>query len=200
MAHDTIPLTEIGHQQACTLATLLPQTPSKVWASPFVRAQDTAQPYCERVGQSATVLHDLHEFNTIDPDLLQGMTGTERGPVVDAYWAEADPKKRMGVHAETFIEFERRVDGFQAQQLDQLTDSAVVFGHGMWMCMLVWKLLGFTANDGIGMKAFRRFQLGLPVPNGAVYRLAEFAPGHWTASADEAVMRRMMLLAAAVTT
>lgn len=191
MAHHAIPLTELGHAQAQALATLLPSVPSCVWTSPFLRAQDTAAPYCTMAGQSAQALELLHEFEMIDPDLLEGMTGAERRPVADRYWEEADPDRRMGTRAETFREFEGRVEAFRRQWLAQLPDGAVLFGHGMWTALLFWKLLGFQATDSQGMKAFRRFQLGFPMPNGAVYRLTELAPGRWEITADQAAARQI---------
>ena len=191
MPHDIIPLSELGRQHAQVLAKLLPDRPSLILTSEYLRAQHTAQPYCDRVGMAAQTHPLVHEFSTIDPVLLQGMDGEQRRPIADAYWLESDPAKRMGATAETFIEFDQRVAAFQSQ-LHQLPDGSVLFGHGMWIGMLVWKLLGFGARDTIGMKAFRRFQLGLPMPNGAIYRLREAAPGQWFASVDEAAMRTLL--------
>jgi broad specificity phosphatase PhoE len=189
MEHAAIPLTDRGHRQAQVLAALLPPEPAGVWVSPFLRAQETAHPYCMRTGREPATLTLLHEFETIDPDLLQGMTGLERRPIADAYWQQADPDRRMGARAETFREFERRVQTFCDRHLDALPNGAVLFGHGMWIGMLIWKLLGFSAADSRAMSAFRRFQLGLPMPNGAVYSLREVAPGHWKATVDEMALR-----------
>ena len=96
----------------------------------------------------------------------------------------------MGPQGETFDEFEQRVAAF-LQQLDGIPDRAVLFTHGIWISMLVWKLLGFAAQDGPGMRAFRQFQLGLPMPNCAVYRLREVVPGIWRVQADETIMRKL---------
>lgn len=191
MAHDVIPLTELGRQQAQALAGLLPSNPSRIFVSPYLRAQDTAQPYCDRIGLPAQSHALLHEFSTIDPVLLQGMNGGQRHPFVQGYWQESNPDLRMGENAETFVEFERRVRDF-ALELDQLTDGTVIFGHGMWMAMLIWRLLGFSATDSLGMKSFRSFQLGLPMPNGAVYRVQQSACGQWYAQASEVMMRNLM--------
>lgn len=197
MEHDAIPLTDVGRAQAQALAELLPQNPSEVYVSPFVRAQHTAQAYCERVGLRPQVLDVLREFETIDPNLLQGMTGEQRRPIAEAYWSDADPHKRMGARAETFAEFERRVSAFHTSALAELPDRTVLFGHGMWIGLLCWRLVGFSAADGLGMKTFRRFQLGFPMPNGATYRLQEARPNHWTFQADEVTMRHMSALAEA---
>lgn len=194
MAHHAIPLTTVGHAQARTLAKLLPPSPTGIWASPFQRTLDTAAPYCALADQSVQVLDLLHEFEMIDPSLIEGMTGAERRPIAERYWDDADPDRRMGVHAETFREFEHRVETFRAERLSELMDGSVVFGHGMWTALLFWKLLGFRATDTQGMKAFRRFQLGFPMPNGAVYRITELALDRWEIAAEQAVMRHVTAL------
>ena len=42
-----------------------------------------------------------------------------------------------------------------------------------------------------GMRRFRRFQMGLPMPNAAVYVLQELAPGQWRLQADAASMAQL---------
>lgn len=59
--------------------------------------------------------------------------------------------------------------------------------------MLIWKFLGFSAGDSLGMKSFRRFQSGLSMPKCAVYHFREAAPGHWHACVDEAIMRKLIV-------
>ena len=64
-------------------------------------------------------------------------------------------------------------------RLPLLPDGTVCFGHGIWIGMVAWKLLGFGADTSDDMRRFRRFQTGLPLPNGAVYALEELAPAQW---------------------
>ncbi|CAM5792446.1 histidine phosphatase family protein [Ottowia pentelensis] len=195
MEHHAIPLTELGRRQTELLAECLPAKPAMICSSPFLRARQSAEPYCVRTGLADQVIDQLHEFDTIDPELFQGMTGGERRPIMDAYWAEGDPDKRMGPRAETFREFAQRVECFRTGAMLSLPDGAVLFGHGMWIGMLTWQLMGFSAGDSLGMKAFRRFQQGLPMPNAAVYRFTEAAPGRWTFAAEEAIMRAVSTVA-----
>lgn len=195
MEHHAIPLTDVGRNQAELLSLVLPDLPANVLVSPFLRAQDTAAPYCNRHAVKPRTLNLLREFETIDPELLKDMTGNERRPIVDAYWAESSPDKRMGERAETFREFVERVALFKAMELPLLGDRTIVVGHGMWTAMLIWRLLGFSADDSYAMKAFRRFQLGFPMPNGAVYRLTETQPSQWSVTAEESVIRQIVALA-----
>ena len=184
MENRHIPLTDRGHQQATLVAELLPSDPDEVLASPFERAIHTSEPYCRRVGVQPTLVHQLHEFDTIDPALLTGMTGEQRRPIAEAYWAEADPGKRMGPRAETFHEFALRVQWFRETLMPGLPRQVVAFGHGMWTAMMAWQVLGFPIESPAAMKAFRGFQLGLPMPNTAVYHFKEIAPDVWRLEVD----------------
>lgn len=137
------------------------------------------------------VIHSaLNEFSCLDPALIQGMVGAQRRPMADAYWQAADPEQRMGEQADTFHEFEQRVTAFMPE-LDSLPDKTVLFGHGIWFALLTWKLLGFNAREHRGMKAFRRFRSGFPMPNTAVYRLESFVPGQWLVQVDEVTMNKV---------
>ena len=51
----------------------------------------------------------------------------------------------MGDQAETFRAFAGRVTSFLADRLPALPDSTVCFGHGIWIGIAAWQLLGFTA-------------------------------------------------------
>jgi len=194
MEHHAIPLTELGRRQAELLALLLPQEPGDILVSPFERALSTAAPFEARLTRKARIYETLREFETIDPALLEGMTGEQRRPIVEGYWSEADPDRRFGARAETFREFAGRVEAFKVAALPTLSDKTVIFGHGMWMGMLAWYLLGFCAIDKMGMTAFRRFQLGFPMPNGAVYQLQEGASGEWRLQADRSAMHQIAAL------
>jgi len=189
LANPVVPLTSHGELQARAIAPLLPATAGTIWSSPFKRALDTAAPYCVRMGRSALVHDDLREFETVDTVQLSGGPGEERESVVAEYWMKSDPDHRSGSGAETFREFHGRVLRAREQFLPTLEDGAVVFGHGMWMALLFWRLWGFASVDRIGMTLFRRFQLGLPTPNAGVYRLTQITPGQWLVQADETSMR-----------
>ena len=191
MDHDAIPLSPLGEQHAKTLASVLHNEPSAIFCSKYVRARQTSLPYAARVGMSVETHPLLHEFSTIDPVLLGGMYGEQRRPFVEAYWQQPDPHKRMGDAAETFAEFDQRVTSFMSE-MQRIPDGAVLFGQGMWIALLFWKLLGFSSSDTLGMKAFRRFQLGLPMPNGAVYHVCESVPGLWYGYVDENIMRSIL--------
>lgn len=189
-----VPLTDLGQLQARTLAPLLPAAAPEVWSSPFKRARDTAAPYCARMGQAPAIHDDLREFETVDTVKMRGSLFTQREAVVERYWRESDPDHRTGPAAETFREFHERVTRVRCDLLPSLPHGTVIFGHGMWMALLFWQMLGFEQVDRLGMTLFRRYQLGFPTPNTVVYGVTHSAQGKWEVKVDEAAMRAIAAL------
>lgn len=164
------PLTERGQQQARTLLQRWPVQPRRLYCSGLLRARQTAQVFADA---HALELHEqplLNELNCLAFARVEGMPGTERFPLVHAYWDRADPAYRDGEVADSFNDFQARVDAFLGQ-LEQFEDGSVLFGHGIWIGLLAWRLLGCRVEDGAGMRRFRQFQLAIPLHNTIVYRL-----------------------------
>ena len=187
MEHSAIPLSPLGIAQAATLAAVFDVEPSLVLVSSYLRAIETAEPFCARHDCLSEIEPLLREFSALDANELQGMDGAERRPLADAYWQACDPALRSGPGAETFFEFDARVEAF-ACTLPSVPERTVLFGHGIWFALLFWKLGG---GDAIvtprGMATFRRFQLALPMPNCAVFALELQPGGQWSAKADARV-------------
>lgn len=177
MPHKTIPLTEKGHQQAAALAASLTIAPAAVLVSEMVRTHQTAAPYCARFDVVPQQHTGLNEFSVVDADLIAGLDGPQRRLFVRDYWNNPDPYRRWGATADTFIEFEARVRGF-VDELDRIADLTVVFGHGIWLGMLHWLLLGNRVRTADEMLAFHHFQLALPIPNCAVFCVSHI-DGRW---------------------
>jgi len=191
MEHSAIPLSPLGVAQAAALPSVLDVKPSLVLVSSYRRALETAGPFCARHGSLQEIHPLLHEFSALDANQLLGMGGAERRPLADAYWQACDPALRSGPGAETFFEFDARVEAF-ATTLPSLPDGSVLFGHGIWFALLFWKLGGGDAIvTSRGMAAFRRFQLVLPMPNCAVFALELQPGGQWSARADARVRHAM---------
>jgi broad specificity phosphatase PhoE len=189
LENPVVPLTELGERQARALAPLLPPGAAGIWSSPFKRALDTAAPYCARLGLEPVVLESLREFETVDTLQMRGSSSAEREAIVARYWLEADPDHRTGPAGETFREFHARVARVRTEVLPALPDGTVIFGHGMWMALLFWQMWGFATVDHLAMTLFRRFQLGFPTPNTAVFGMTHLATGRWAVTVDEATLR-----------
>jgi broad specificity phosphatase PhoE len=181
MPHADIPLSELGWVQAKNLAELIAVQPVRILVSKYLRTQQTVQPLCEKTQQHYIVHPLLHEFSALDPSRIAGMTGEQRRPIANAYWDKSDPFIRMGNEAETFMEFNARVAAFIPDLL-KLADQTVVVGHGIWFALLFWKLQGNDCAGSSSMKAFRQYQLSLPMQNCKVYSLEQINPKCWSIS------------------
>lgn len=133
-------------------------------------------PTLARFGLPAHVHAQLHEFVTLCPRRCAGTSNLERMPWVQAYWQRSDPAWRDGEQAESFLDFAGRVRNVR-RDLHDSQALTLVFGHGMFFAMWIWQELGFEVHSSAAMAAFRRFQLGLPMPNAGVYRLLREGTG-----------------------
>ena len=164
-----IALSPLGREQAQALVAQLPAS-KHVYTSELRRTHETAAPYCRTHGITPQALPLLNEFSCLAFDLIRGMDGAARRPLADAYWQRADPQECTGAGADSFAAFNQRVSDFLAHH-PQLADGSLLFGHGIWIGLLAWRLLGFRAETSADMAAFRRFQSALPMPNTAVWLL-----------------------------
>ena len=171
MPNAQIPLTEKGHEQAKRVAEMLPSNTSLILCSEFLRAQQTAGYFADKVNLAVETEPLLNEFNTLCHTLIDGLTGEQRKPIAEKYWAKADPHVVMGPTAESFFQSSRRVADFHEYVLQELPDQTVIFGHGMWFGMLCWRILGFDYFDSWAMRAFRRYQSSMPMPNCFSYQI-----------------------------
>lgn len=181
--HSEIPLSGLGQRQAAVLAEILPARPTHIVMSPMIRTHQTAAPYVARVSVVPEIAPELGEFSIVGHALIDGMNGSTRKAVVKPYWDDPNPERRMGEGADTFREFEARVAAYQSQ-MPNLATGTVVFGHGIWFGLLAWRLLGHSVTDPASMQAFRRFQIGLPMPNCAVHHLSLEEGKPWRVCAD----------------
>lgn len=174
-----VPLTLKGAHQAQLLADSFELIPGGVLVSEFKRAQQTAAPYCAKHQQPPRIEPLLNEFETLSFELIDGLYGEQRRPLVDAYWQEAAPAKLTGPLAESFLDFAGRVKTFRRDILPNLPHNGVCFGHGMWFGMMIWQLMGYAFETPLAMQAFRRFQIGVPLPNTMVYELFGHDGQNW---------------------
>lgn len=178
MPNNEIPLSEAGKLAALELAEKLPAEPALVLVSRALRTQQTAEPYCKRTGVVPTVEPLLDELSIICPSLIEGMNGAQRREIVRPLWEQPDPHRRSGPQADTFREFQERVQRFAAERLPELPDGTIVFGHGIWCGMLQWLLAGHQAASADGMVAFRQYQQGLRMANAGIVSLARTRTGN----------------------
>lgn len=165
-----IPLSAEGARQAAELACRLPEN-RHVFVSEMRRTHETAAPYCARHGVRPETLPCLNEFSYLPFAAVQGLDAAARKPLAEAYWQRADPHFRAGSGADTFAEFDGRVSDFLRRAWPVLPHSSLLFGHGIWIALLAWRLAGNCAESGADMAAFRAFQSSLHIANASVWRL-----------------------------
>ncbi|ENV35264.1 histidine phosphatase family protein [Acinetobacter gerneri] len=134
-SHASIPLTDLGHQQAQKLTELLPKA-DRVFISAFIRTRLTAEPILQRDHLSAEIL-DIQEFSYLSDIRCKNTTLEERKPWVDAYWQSAEVDLVTSDGAESFAAFYQRVealieclDGLKAEYQNQ---NLLVFSHGQFL-------------------------------------------------------------------
>ena len=185
-------LTELGHGQARLVASIFPIETPVILTSEFIRTKQTAQYLAERANITTQCEPLLNEFSTLCHTTIEGLNGAQRKPIIDKYWEESDPNHVAGLTAESFIQFASRVEKFRLNRLNELPHQSIIFGHGMWFAMLAWQTLGFDFNDSASMRAFRCYQIGLPMSNCFSYQLKRQSSGEVLVKANIEAINMML--------
>lgn len=176
-----IELTELGHQQVAEVADWLEKRLEDkvdgVHFSRFIRTQQTAQPYIDKVGIEPNVIEGLQEFDYLSFKKTDGTDFATRPQMADEYWLRQDPRLADGEDAESYHDFCERVAGV-LEHFKTLPDgNHVVFTHGLWMSMLIWQILGQPCVNNSHLQKFRQFELSIRPRNCEVFLLT-LCEGH----------------------
>ncbi len=173
-----IPLTPLGQRQAEALAATWTFTPSLIAVSPFLRTQQTARPTILRFPEVPVETWPIEEFAFWDRQHWSGSRPEEQKELVDSYWSDADPDRRMG-QAESFAMLLGRVQA-ALDRLATLKVSAPVllFTHGHFMQALRRRLLSPAHTARETMVGFREFDERYKVQNTELIEV-ELAAGVW---------------------
>jgi broad specificity phosphatase PhoE len=170
----SIELTERGHQQAKSLAASLDITPALIVVSPYVRAQQTAQPTIEKFPEALVEQWSVQEFTYLSPARCRNTTMKHRTPWAAEYWERADPHYRDGAGAESFAMFLGRVQDFTAQLSSRTESPILVFTHQMFIAACLW-LRDHTPHDPLrSMQSFREYLLANVIPNAGMVCDSDF--------------------------
>ncbi len=185
-----IPLTELGHAQAAALALQITKEPALIICSPFLRAQQSAEPTRQRYPQVPCQIWPVQEFTYLSPERCANSTAAERRPRVMAYWQEANPEAIDGPGAESFRQLLARVHHCLQRIKALPADTHVLlFGHGQFMQALRWGLLYcpelfqrelFTPElvDRQAMQTFQQLEQTMPIAN-ATALSCRYHEGQW---------------------
>lgn len=166
-----IPITELGQKQAEQLSIWLRQNIENVheiFVSPYLRTQQTAAPYVQTMNMQPTILPDLHEFNYLSFANIQGKTFQDVKTQSERYWALNDVDFRDGDDCDSFASFFQQISDVRQYFATKDDGVYVVFGHGFWIGVLLWQLIGRYA-DSLNMTKFREFELLVRPKNTDVY-------------------------------
>jgi 2,3-bisphosphoglycerate-dependent phosphoglycerate mutase len=156
--HFTNPLTDLGQIQARDFADQLDCKPTIFVVSPFLRAQQTAEPLRHRFPDVPVEEWPIHEFTFLEPTRHNGTSEEDRQPHVLAYWERQDHTFIDGPGAESLTQFLDRARE-AIRRLISLDPGGciVVFTHGFFMQAFRLALLFPNATDAELMSNFRRF-------------------------------------------
>jgi 2,3-bisphosphoglycerate-dependent phosphoglycerate mutase len=158
--HITNPLTEVGRLQSIDFAEHLDCRPTLIVVSPFLRAQQSAEPLRKRFPDVPVAEWPIEEFTFLEPTHYKGTSEQDRQPGVTAYWQRQDPAFVDGPGAESFSQFLGRAREAIRRLTSMNRDGCIVlFSHGFFMQAFRLVLLFPNATDFELMSNFRRFHL-----------------------------------------
>lgn len=175
----TIALTDLGWQQARTVAETINQKPDLIIYSKFLRTQQTAAPLIKKFPNVPVKILPLHEFTYLSPAACAGTTPNQRKNWVVDYWEQAGPAFIHGPGAESFNQFVLRID--RCLQCIEFCEAQniFVFTHGH-VLRAIWQILAgyqFSSFDE-QMHHFHHNMGLLPVPNTCLFK-AVFQKNQW---------------------
>ncbi len=180
MIDSRIPLTNLGKEQAQNLLHKWNKnnfvTPKVIYHSEFLRAKQTAYEFIEQLTtlknfdeENIYTLPLLNEFSYLSFDKIKNLDVQERTKLANYYWNNADVIYKND-NAESFNDFLSRVNTL-INQLDTFENNSLFFGHGIWISLLIWRLLGYDVIGNDDIQKFRNFQKSIQLHNTVVYKL-----------------------------
>jgi broad specificity phosphatase PhoE len=178
----TIPLTELGQQQAedtaRQIAAQWTKAPTLIVTSPYLRAQQTAAPTIARFPQVPVETWDIHEFTYWDPKSWGGGQPRDYQEEKENFWARADAHYHHGGTAESFSEFLGRARAALERLAAMPADADVLlFSHGHLLQAVRLTILFPALSDREKMQIFPEFDTANWVAN-VEWIAAEF-DGAW---------------------
>ncbi|MFJ4260243.1 histidine phosphatase family protein [Pseudomonas monteilii] len=176
--HASIPLTAKGLEQARMVAQSITSAPGLILASPFIRAQATAQATTALYPDTAFETWPVHEFTYLAPARCVDTTLAQRRGWVDAYWQRSDPAFSDGEGAESFLNLVARSLHFLDRIAEHSAKEIVVFSHGQYLNTVRWLIEKKPQGiDGDAMRRWREYEIANHIPNGQGFSLIRHADG-----------------------
>lgn len=140
--YSTTPLSELGRQQAEQLAQRLVLAKiDKMYASPMIRAQDTAKAIGEKTGIEIFTLQDLHEYKK--PSIFEGKSHAD--PSLEAIKTDIQQNshKKDWHHSdeENFFDIQARAERVLALMEQETVEDILLVTHSYFITMLTCVIL-----------------------------------------------------------
>jgi 2,3-bisphosphoglycerate-dependent phosphoglycerate mutase len=129
----TIPLTANGKNNAKIFADTCDVVADLVIVSPYLRTQQTAEPYIDKNAITHVEMWNTEEFTYLHQAKYNGTTTLERREAAHAYWSRADIQYKDGNDCESFAEFVDRVLVVRNQLLARTENTILLFSHGYFI-------------------------------------------------------------------
>lgn len=168
-------LTPKGVAEAQQIVRSFPEKPSLVIVSPYLRAQQTAEPTLQHFAPIDHEEWPVHEFTYLDPIRYKDTTGGERRPYALSYWHKNEPHYKENDVGESFAELLQRVQAIAARLQRHPAEFIVVFSHGLFLRALIWSMMtGINEATKSTMQQYSHFVRAVHMPNGAICK-AQFS-------------------------
>jgi broad specificity phosphatase PhoE len=174
--HASIPLTPLGLEQARMIARTFSVAPDLIVASPYARAQATAQATAATFPETALETWPIEEFTYLAPERCVDTTVAQRKTWVDAYWLKSDPTYCDGAGAESFHDFVARAQAFLDRLEQHPVGDIAVFSHGQYLNAVAWLLERKPrVLDGRAMADWRAYEIENHIQNAGGFSLSRSA-------------------------
>ncbi|KAK8858057.1 hypothetical protein M9Y10_013157 [Tritrichomonas musculus] len=141
-----IPITAKGKEQAQNFASNFNEKPDLIICSPFLRTQQTSQPFRNKYSDVPFELDDnIREFSYINPDFARGTTFQQRRQRVNDYWGKLDPSFHDSESVECFSGFIERAKAFIKSLHQRKEHFIIAFTHSLFM--ILFELILKNPND-----------------------------------------------------
>ncbi|MCE1009813.1 MULTISPECIES: histidine phosphatase family protein [Pseudomonas] len=179
--HASIPLTAKGLEQAHLVAQSVAVAPRLIVASPFLRAQATAQVTAALYPTVAFETWPIQEYMYLAPARCVDTTIAQRRGWVEAYWSKADPAFCDGDGAESFAELVSRARSLLDRLAEHPATDVLVFSHGQLINTVAWLLEHEPLEiDGRAMRDWREYEIAHHIDNGQGLSIS-WKAGKWGA-------------------
>jgi broad specificity phosphatase PhoE len=177
--HASIPLTAKGLEQAHRVARSFTSAPGLIIASPFLRAQATAQVMAALYPAVEFETWPIQEYTYLAPARCIDTTLAQRRGWVEAYWQRSDPAFSDGEGAESFLDLVARARSLLDRLAQNQANDVVVFSHGQFINTVAWLLDCEPKEiDGRAMRDWREYEIANHVENGKGFSIS-WQSGQW---------------------